>query len=71
MFADIVYCDGLYQAVEGVDALVIVTEWNGFRALDLARAKTALNEPVLVDLRNIYPREVAEDAGFAYHAVAR
>jgi len=68
---DIVYCASAYEAMEGADALVIVTEWDAFRALDLDRAKTLLKAPVLVDLRNIYPRDMAEAAGFAYSAVGR
>jgi UDPglucose 6-dehydrogenase len=65
------YCDGAYQTLEGADALVILTEWNAFRALDLRRVKSLLNAPVLVDLRNIYNREQVEAAGFAYTAVGR
>ena len=65
------YCDGPYRAMEGADALVIVTEWDAFRALDLARVKSLLSSPVLVDLRNIYPRAAVEGAGFTYHAVGR
>ena len=68
---DVAYCDGPYKAMEGADALVIVTEWDAFRALDLGRAKSLLKQPVLVDLRNIYPRDAVEAAGFAYHAVGR
>ena len=47
------YCDDPYDCAEGADALVIVTEWDEFRALDLARVKALLAEPVVVDLRNI------------------
>jgi len=68
---DITYCAGAYEAMEGADALVIVTEWDAFRALDLERAKSLLKAPILVDLRNIYPRDAAEAAGFAYTAVGR
>ena len=68
---DITYCDGAYQAAEGADALVIVTEWDEFRGLDLKRIKASLTAPVLVDLRNIYPRDEAEAAGFVYHAIGR
>src|SRR5262249_50882446 len=64
-------CDNEYAALEGADALVIVTEWNQFRALDLARAKTLLKQPVVVDLRNIYdPKDMAE-AGFRYSSIGR
>lgn len=65
------YCDGAYQTMEGADALVILTEWNAFRALDLRRVKSLLSAPILVDLRNIYNREQVEAAGFAYTAVGR
>ncbi|KQS48262.1 MULTISPECIES: UDP-glucose dehydrogenase family protein [unclassified Sphingomonas] len=60
-----------YATIEGADALVIVTEWDAFRALDLKRVKALLSEPILIDLRNIYPREVVETAGFKYIAVGR
>jgi UDPglucose 6-dehydrogenase len=68
---DVTFCDGTYQTMEGADALVIITEWNAFRALDFNRVKTLLTHPVLVDLRNIYnPREM-EQAGFTYYSVGR
>ena len=68
---DVTYCTGPYDAMEGADALVICTEWDAFRALDLNRAKGLLSSPVLVDLRNIYPRDAVEKAGFEYTAVGR
>jgi len=68
---NVTYCDGSYQAMEGADALVIVTEWDAFRALDLDRVKSLLSQPVLVDLRNIYPRDMVEKAGFIYTAIGR
>jgi UDPglucose 6-dehydrogenase len=68
---DVTFCTGPYHAMEGADAIVIVTEWDAFRALDLKRAKALLSTPVLVDLRNIYPRVVVEQAGLAYHAIGR
>ncbi len=67
----ITYCANSYEAMEGSDALVLVTEWDAFRALDLGRAKELLSEPIMVDLRNIYPRDAVEKAGFRYHAVGR
>ena len=67
----ITYCTNSYEAMEGSDALVIVTEWDAFRALDLDRARSLLSEPVLVDLRNIYPRDMVEKAGFRYTAIGR
>lgn len=65
------YCTNSYEAMEGADALVIVTEWDAFRALDLDRVKGLLKQPVLVDLRNVYPREMVEKAGFRYTAIGR
>jgi UDPglucose 6-dehydrogenase len=67
----VVWCDDAYQAMEDADALVIVTEWNEFRALDLERVKETLKTPRLIDLRNIYnPAEMAA-AGFRYSSVGR
>jgi len=54
-----------YEAASNADALVLVTEWDIFRALDLKRLAGAMNAKVLVDLRNIYPRAEAEAAGFS------
>ncbi|KKI20375.1 UDP-glucose dehydrogenase family protein [Sphingomonas sp. Ag1] len=71
MLENIEYCEDAYDAMKGADALVIITEWDVFRALDLKRAKELLSQPVLVDLRNIYPREQVEAAGFTYTAVGR
>ena len=68
---DVEYCKNAYEAMDGADALAIVTEWDAFRALDLGRAKTLMTQPIFVDLRNIYPRETVEKAGFTYTAVGR
>jgi UDPglucose 6-dehydrogenase len=65
------WAKGTYEAMAGADGVVILTEWNQFRALDFSRMKATLKRPLLVDLRNIYtPREVA-DTGFEYHSVGR
>jgi UDPglucose 6-dehydrogenase len=67
----VVFCAGAYEAMEGADALVIVTEWNEFRALDLRRVKSLLRSPTVIDLRNIYkPLDMAE-AGFFYFSIGR
>ena len=63
--------DDPYSAIDGADAVVIVTEWDAFRALDLDRVKALLKAPVLVDLRNIYQPEAMREAGFAYTSVGR
>ena len=71
LLSGIEYCAGPYETLPGADALVIVTEWNAYRSLDLARIKALLKAPVVVDLRNIYnPREM-KAAGFAYHSIGR
>ena len=67
----ITYCDGPYHAVEGADVAVILTEWNAYRALDLARLKDTMNAPVLVDLRNVYAPETVRSLGFAYASIGR
>ncbi|MBR1171377.1 UDP-glucose dehydrogenase family protein [Bradyrhizobium liaoningense] len=68
---DITYCEDAYACAKGADAIVIVTEWVQFRALDLDRLKAAMAQPVVVDLRNIYRPEDMEAAGFAYESVGR
>ena len=60
-----------YSAAEGADALVIVTEWDEFRALDLARLASKMQGRVLVDLRNVYDRAEAEAEGFDYSGIGR
>src|SRR5579871_6102358 len=65
----LLYCKDAYDCVNGADALVIITEWNEFRAIDLARVKSLLRRPVIVDLRNIYsPKEMTE-LGFRYGSI--
>ncbi|HHL43877.1 MAG TPA: UDP-glucose/GDP-mannose dehydrogenase family protein [Hellea balneolensis] len=68
---DITYCKDPYECAQGADALVIVTEWNQFRALDFNRMKELLNAPVLVDLRNIYNERTLREYGFRYASVGR
>ena len=65
------YAADPYACAEGADALVIVTEWNAFRALDLDRLRAAMRAPVLIDLRNIYDPETAGRHGFTYAGVGR
>lgn len=68
---NVTFCSEPYETMDGADALVIVTEWNAFRALDLNRVRSLLSKPIMVDLRNIYnPREM-EQAGFVYYSVGR
>jgi len=68
---DLDYCEDAYACAHGADALVIVTEWVQFRALDLQRLKQEMKQPVIVDLRNIYRREDMEALGFVYASVGR
>ena len=60
-----------YDVADGADALVLVTEWNQFRMLDLEKLKTLLKAPVMVDLRNVYEPETVRSAGFTYTCVGR
>jgi UDPglucose 6-dehydrogenase len=65
------YCSDAYDAARGADCLVILTEWNQFRSLDLERLKGALRRPLVVDLRNVYEPERMHEAGFEYACVGR
>lgn len=67
----VVYCSGAYETMDGADVLVILTEWNEFRSLNLTRVKSLLKEPAMVDLRNIYDPKQMADQGFRYQCVGR
>jgi len=67
----VVYCDDAYGTMQNADVLVLMTEWNAFRSLDLDRVKSLMNAPVMVDLRNIYDPKDMVDNGFAYSCVGR
>jgi UDPglucose 6-dehydrogenase len=69
--AGVHYCADAYDTASGGDCLVILTEWNQFRSLDLDRLKHALRQPLVVDLRNVYEPEKMREAGFEYHSVGR
>ncbi len=71
LLSDVTFCESAYTPLENADAVVIITEWNEFRALDLDRVKSLLNQPVMVDLRNIYEPEEMEAQGFQYMCVGR
>ena len=68
---DLDYVNDPYEAIDGADALVILTEWNSYRSLDLDRVKTMLKHPVFVDLRNIYRPAEMLAAGFQYSSLGR
>jgi UDPglucose 6-dehydrogenase len=68
---DITYCKDPYDAVKDANALVIVTEWNQFRSLELDKLKRLLKEPYFFDLRNIYEPQKLKNKGFKYYCVGR
>jgi UDPglucose 6-dehydrogenase len=68
---DIDYMKDAYEVATGADALVLVTEWNEFRHLDLARIKQLMRKPVMVDGRNIYDPETMRGFGFTYRGIGR
>ena len=65
------YADGIYDCLDGADAVVILTEWDQFRALDLMRVKNLLKAPIFIDLRNIYRPEDMQALGFDYISIGR
>jgi UDPglucose 6-dehydrogenase len=65
------FVDSAYAVAEGADALVLITEWNEFRSLDLDRVRKAMAAPVLVDLRNVYSEAEAGRHGFSYSSIGR
>ncbi|MBC9031002.1 UDP-glucose/GDP-mannose dehydrogenase family protein [Sphingomonas sp. JC676] len=71
LLKDVHYAGSAYDAAEGAHAAVIVTEWDAFRALDLPRLRGVMAQPVLVDLRNVYPPKKVEAEGFRYVSVGR
>jgi UDPglucose 6-dehydrogenase len=71
ILADVTYCQDPYDCVEEADAVVIITEWEQFRALDLERVRDLMACPVMVDLRNVYRPEEVKKYGFAYTSVGR
>ena len=71
MFENVKFCRDAYETAEGADALVIATEWNEFRALNLERVKKLLRRAVIVDLRNVYDPQRMKSEGFQYFSVGR
>jgi UDPglucose 6-dehydrogenase len=68
---DLVLCDDPWAALEGADALAVVTEWKVFRSPDFARIKTMLKTPVIFDGRNLYEPAMVEAAGLDYYGIGR
>ncbi|RMG72016.1 MAG: UDP-glucose/GDP-mannose dehydrogenase family protein [Nitrospirae bacterium] len=71
VFPDIIYEEDVYSVSEGADALVLVTEWNQFRNLDLERLKQSMRTPNFFDLRNVYEPDIMREKGFNYYCVGR
>jgi UDPglucose 6-dehydrogenase len=71
ILSDVEYCEDEYEAARSSDGLVVVTEWNQFRRLDMERLKQQMREPNIIDLRNIYEPEMMRSAGFRYVGMGR
>ena len=71
LMPELTYFSDAYAAMDGADALVLITEWNEFRGLDLGRVKSLLRQPLVIDLRNIYKPEEMIEAGLVYHSIGR
>ena len=71
LMPEIIYCEDVYETAKGSDALILITEWNQFRNLDLERIRKALRSPVFIDLRNVYEPQRMKDLGFHYVGVGR
>lgn len=71
LLPEITYCEGAYETMQDADALVLLTEWNAFRALDLARVKSLMASPIMLDFRNVYQPEEVRNAGFQYSSIGR
>jgi UDPglucose 6-dehydrogenase len=65
------YAETNYEALEGADALVVVTDWNEYRHPDFERVKRTLKQPVIVDGRNLYDVEKMRELGVRYHSIGR
>ena len=68
---ELTYCTDAYAVAEGSEGLILMTEWNQFRNLDLSRIKSALNRPIFIDLRNVYQPNRMSELGFHYIGVGR
>ena len=69
--SDIIFCEDMLSAIKGSDAIILLTEWNEYRALDLNVLKQIMQGNIFIDLRNIYERETVESHGFSYFCVGR
>ena len=71
LLPDVEYLNDAYEVAAGADALVLVTEWNEFRQLDMARIKQLMRRPIIIDGRNIYDPALMRDLGFTYRGIGR
>ncbi len=71
MYPDFIYVNNAYEACEGADVVVLFTEWNQYRALNLKELKEKMTGSVFVDLRNVYSPKLIKEAGFTYHGLGR
>ena len=71
VFENVTFCSDAYDCARACHALVIVTEWEQFRALDFEKLKTVMSQPILVDLRNVYPLDEPARHGFGYYSIGR
>jgi UDPglucose 6-dehydrogenase len=69
--SEVKYYDDIYTTLDNVDAVVLMTEWNMYRNLDMELIKSKLNQPVFIDLRNVYEPEAMKSMGFDYHCIGR
>jgi UDPglucose 6-dehydrogenase len=67
----VIFCQNAYEVAEGADALVIITEWNEFKSLDMYQIKNAMHHPVVIDGRNIYEASEMKRLGFTYRGIGR
>lgn len=71
LLPDVRYCEDAYEALDGADALVLLTEWNAYRGMDIRRMKDLMRTPLVIDLRNVYRSREMRRAGFTYHSLGR
>lgn len=70
-FENVTFCEGAYEALDGADAVALVTEWDVFRALDFPRVKELMKSPIMIDMRNVYDPAHMASNGFDYHSIGR
>jgi UDPglucose 6-dehydrogenase len=71
LLGDVAWCANAMEAIEGADAVLVLTEWNEFRALDLRRMKARMRGNVMIDLRNVFRPSLATENGFHYTGIGR